>query len=86
MELSIDVGKIINIDVATATCGGKKNTKIIVGTINEPPPTPKIPDKKPTVKEIRMPITGLKPYSKVFPNVITKGADNPLIFPVGNGL
>src|SRR5579875_4014387 len=75
MELKTEVGKIINIEVAVATCGGKKNIKIIVGTINEPPPMPKIPDKNPTTNEITTPRTGLNPYSYVWPllsvNVLT---------------
>jgi hypothetical protein len=74
----MDVGKIINMDVAVATWGGKKKSRIIVGTIKDPPPTPRIPDKNPTINAIRTPITGLKPYSKTFPELSVKLLKIPL--------
>lgn len=43
----MDVKNTINIDVATATCGGNKNKIIIAGTIIEPPPMPNSPEAKP---------------------------------------
>ena len=57
-ELTIADKKIINIDVATATCGGNANNKIIAGTISAPPPMPKIPEQNPTIKAIQIAVPG----------------------------
>ena len=52
-ELTIDDKNTINMEVPTATCGGKRNNKIIAGTIIDPPPIPNNPEAKPitNVKE-----------------------------------
>ena len=60
-ELVDDVKNSKNMEVATAICGGKWNSNIKRGTINEPPPIPRSPPKKPTITEMRNPVMGLNP-------------------------
>ena|SRR4051794_12043568 len=67
-ELVDEVKNSKNMEVATAICGGKWNNKINEGTINDPPPIPRKPPKKPTIIEMRNPVIGLNPYVCSFPN------------------
>ena len=47
-ELTRADKRTMNIEVPTATCGGKRKSKIIAGTRMEPPPIPKRPEENPT--------------------------------------
>ena len=68
IEFVIEDKNTINILVATATCGGNKNNRIIVGTIREPPPIPNSPEQNPTAKQIIMAMLGLNPYIYCLPS------------------